>query len=48
MSETVKIPKAMADAIRESKWFKLYNDLDEFVTEAVRERRHSWMRASRH
>ena len=38
MSEdvTVKIPKAMADFIRKQEWFKLYDDLDEFVVDAVR------------
>ena len=46
MSEdvTVKIPKAMADAIRKKEWFKLYNDLDDFVVDAVRRQMERWMR----
>ena len=32
----VKIPKAMADFIHKQEWFKLYDDLDEFVVDAVR------------
>jgi len=44
MGETVKIPKVMADEIREMPWFRLYNDLEDFVLEAVRKREESWTR----
>lgn len=33
---TVEIPKAMADSIREMEWFKLYIDFEDFVLDAVR------------
>lgn len=46
MSEdvTVKIPKAMANFIRKQEWFKLYDDLDEFVVDAVRHQMETRMR----
>jgi hypothetical protein len=35
-TETVQIPKETADYIRKQEFFKLYNSLEEFVMEAVR------------
>ena len=42
--ETVKIPKPMADWIRNQDLFKLYSDLQEFVVDAVRRQMENWMR----
>jgi hypothetical protein len=36
--ETVQIPKATADYIRKQGFFRRYNDLDDFVMDAVRKR----------
>lgn len=33
----VEIPSAMAEGIQKQPWFKYYDDLSEFVKEAVRE-----------
>ena len=35
---TVKIPKAMADHIKQQLYFKWFRDLDDFVVCAVREK----------
>jgi len=35
---TVKIPKAMADAIQRQPYFKLFRDFNDFVVSAVREK----------
>jgi len=35
---TVKIPKAMADHIKQQLFFKWFRDLDDFVVSAVREK----------
>lgn len=40
----VKIPKVVADFIRKQEWFKLYNDLEDFVVDAVRRQVERWMR----
>lgn len=34
----VTLPIAMTNHIRTSKWFKLYDDLEEFVLDAIRRR----------
>lgn len=34
----VTLPIAMTDYIRTRKWFKLYNDLEDFIIDAIRHR----------
>lgn len=44
---TVRIPKVIADYVQKQPWFKLYHDLDDFVTAATRNEKEGWQKATR-
>lgn len=41
---TIKVPKAFIDHTEKQPWFRYYDDFEDFVMDAVRQRKESWMR----